>query len=83
MLGLPPMVPTARGTFCSGQKLLPRSTVHVCVGGAPAWSKSSVTKRRSPWTDVQSQSLSLSEATDWSRGDQEGSDTEGERKGRD
>lgn len=58
------MVPTARGTFCSGQKLLPRSTVH---GGAPAWRKSSVTKRRSPWTDVQSQSLSLSEATDWSR----------------
>lgn len=80
------MVPTARGTFCSGQKLLPRSTVHV-GGGAPAWSKFSVTKLRSPWTDVQSQSLSLSEATDWSRGDQEGSDTViqggGERKGRD
>lgn len=56
----------------------------MCVcGGAPAWSKSSVTKRRSPWTDVQSQLLSLSEATDWSRGGQEGSDTEGERNGRD
>lgn len=37
-----------------------------------------MTKRRSPWTAVQPQSPNLSEATDRSRGDQEGSNTGGE-----